>query len=169
VLLFFGPAGVEWFFREVATPARSFSFPPADEPIPNRETLVAMMSRYGQTVLGPPPPTEGLSLRQAALAAPSKGPRRDGRMSLIWTLAASMPSTALGNARGWIQTDPGVLKTPGLPGLWSDLASRRQSGTERGLPWRIVAAATEPPQVALSSSRRQSGNRARRWSMCQNC
>jgi hypothetical protein len=34
--------------------------------------------------------------------------------------------------------------------------------------WRMIAAATEPPQVALASSRRQSRNRARRWSMCQN-
>jgi len=54
MLLFFGPAGVEGFFREVATPARSLSRPPADEPVPDRETVVAIMSRHGQTVLGPP-------------------------------------------------------------------------------------------------------------------
>lgn len=59
LLLFFGPAGVEGFFREVATPARAFSLPPADEPVPDRETLVAIMGRYDQTVLGPPlPPKE---------------------------------------------------------------------------------------------------------------
>ena len=56
VLLFFGPAGVEGFFREVATPARSFSLPPADEPVPTRETIVEIMGRHGQTVLGPPLP-----------------------------------------------------------------------------------------------------------------
>ena len=56
VLLFFGPAGVEGFFREVATPARSFSLPPADEPVPDRETIVGIMRRHGQTVLGPPLP-----------------------------------------------------------------------------------------------------------------
>ena len=56
VLLFFGPAGVEGFFREVATPARSFSLPPADEPVPDRETIIEIMRRHGQTVLGPPLP-----------------------------------------------------------------------------------------------------------------
>jgi quercetin dioxygenase-like cupin family protein len=56
LLLFFGPAGVEAFFREVATPARSFGPPPADEPVPDRETLIEIMSRHGQTVLGPPLP-----------------------------------------------------------------------------------------------------------------
>ena len=49
-------AGVEAFFREVATPARSFGLPPADEPVPDRETLIEIMSRHGQTVLGPPLP-----------------------------------------------------------------------------------------------------------------
>jgi len=56
VLLFFGPAGVEGFFREVATPARSFSLPPDDEPVPDRNTIVEIMGRHGQTVLGPPLP-----------------------------------------------------------------------------------------------------------------
>jgi len=56
VLLFFGPAGVEGFFREVATPARSFSLPPAGEPVPDRDTIVEIMGRHGQTVLGPPLP-----------------------------------------------------------------------------------------------------------------
>ncbi len=59
LLLFFGPAGVERFFREVATPARSFSLPPADEPVPDRATLVEIMRRHGQTVLGPPLPPKG--------------------------------------------------------------------------------------------------------------
>jgi hypothetical protein len=59
LLLFFGPAGVEGFFREAATPARSFSLPPTEESVPDRDALVAMMSRYDQTVLGPPLPPKG--------------------------------------------------------------------------------------------------------------
>jgi hypothetical protein len=54
VLPFFGPAGVEGFFREAATEARSLDLPPADEPAPDREQLVEIMSRHGQTGLGPP-------------------------------------------------------------------------------------------------------------------
>jgi len=54
LLLMFGPAGVEEFFREVATPARAFGPPPKDEPVPPRETLVEIMMRHNQTVLGPP-------------------------------------------------------------------------------------------------------------------
>ena len=56
LLLFFGPAGVEGFFREAGTPARSLGLPPVDEPVPDRETLTRIMSRFGQTVLGPPLP-----------------------------------------------------------------------------------------------------------------
>ncbi len=59
ILLFFGPAGVEEFFREVATPARSLTLPPVDEPVPDRATLVEIMTRHGQTVLGPPLPPKG--------------------------------------------------------------------------------------------------------------
>ena len=59
LLLFFGPAGAEGFFREVATPARTFTLPPADEPVPDRDQIVEIMGRFGQTVLGPPlPPRE---------------------------------------------------------------------------------------------------------------
>ncbi|HEX2030485.1 MAG TPA: cupin domain-containing protein [Actinomycetota bacterium] len=56
LLLLFGPAGVENFFREVATPARSFGPPPPDEPVPDRDTLVQIMSRHAQTVVAPPLP-----------------------------------------------------------------------------------------------------------------
>ena len=56
LLLFFDPAGVEGFFRDVATPARTLSLPPADEPVPDREELIEIMGRHGQTVLGPPLP-----------------------------------------------------------------------------------------------------------------
>ncbi|MCA1701820.1 MAG: hypothetical protein LC808_00530 [Actinobacteria bacterium] len=59
ILLFFGPAGPEEFFREVATPARSLTLPPADEPVPDIETILKIMSRHGQTVLGPPLPPRG--------------------------------------------------------------------------------------------------------------
>jgi quercetin dioxygenase-like cupin family protein len=59
LLLFFGPAGVEGFFRQVATPARSLSLPPAGEPVLDRETIVELMKRHGQTILGPPLPPKG--------------------------------------------------------------------------------------------------------------
>ena len=54
LLLFFGPAGVEGFFRDVATPARWFGQPPPDEPVKDRETLLEIAARHGQTILGPP-------------------------------------------------------------------------------------------------------------------
>lgn len=56
LLLFFGPGGVEGFFRDVATPAKAFAYPPPDEPVPARETLAEIAGRYGQTILGPPLP-----------------------------------------------------------------------------------------------------------------
>jgi hypothetical protein len=59
MLLFFGPASVEGFFREAGTPARSFGPPPAGEPVPDRDTLIEIMSRYSQTVVGPPLPPKG--------------------------------------------------------------------------------------------------------------
>jgi quercetin dioxygenase-like cupin family protein len=59
VLLFFGPAGVENFFRDIATPARELTQPPGDEPVPSREQVIEIMARHGQTILGPPlPPKE---------------------------------------------------------------------------------------------------------------
>jgi quercetin dioxygenase-like cupin family protein len=59
LLLFFGPAGVESFFREVATPARSFGMPPSDEPVRDRDALLAIMAQHSQTVVGPPLPPRG--------------------------------------------------------------------------------------------------------------
>jgi quercetin dioxygenase-like cupin family protein len=56
ILLLFGPAGPEEFFREVATPALSLTLPPAEEPIPTMEQILQIMKRHGQTVLGPPLP-----------------------------------------------------------------------------------------------------------------
>lgn len=54
LLLFFGPAGVEEFFREAGTPAQWVGPPPPDTPVKDRETLLEIMNRHGQTVLGPP-------------------------------------------------------------------------------------------------------------------
>ena len=54
LLLLFGPSGVEGFFRDVATPARSLGFPPADEPVPDRARLIEIAARHGQIIVGPP-------------------------------------------------------------------------------------------------------------------
>lgn len=56
VLLLFGPAGVEGFFREGGKPARSRGLPPADEQFPDREALMEIAKRYGQDFVGPPLP-----------------------------------------------------------------------------------------------------------------
>lgn len=56
LLLLFGPAGVEGFFRDVGTPARALTLPPADEPVHTRDELVEIMARHGQTLMGPPLP-----------------------------------------------------------------------------------------------------------------
>ena len=50
-----------------------------------------------------------------------------------------------------------VLKTPGLSGLWSDLAVDASQEASEDFTWRVVAAATEPPPSRLTNSRRQSG------------
>lgn len=60
LLLIFGPAGVERFFREAGKPARHRGLPPADEVFTDRETLKAIGERYDQEFIGPPlPPKEG--------------------------------------------------------------------------------------------------------------
>src|SRR6266508_1243707 len=56
LLLFFGPAGVEGFFREGGKPARSLGLPPADEQFMDRDALREVMSRYDQEFVGPPLP-----------------------------------------------------------------------------------------------------------------
>lgn len=56
LLLFFGPAGVEGFFREGGKPAGFVGLPPADERFLDRQALVEVMSRYSQEVVGPPLP-----------------------------------------------------------------------------------------------------------------
>ena len=56
LLLLFGPAGVEGFFREAGKPARSVELPPADERFIDREALMQIGNRYHQEYVGPPLP-----------------------------------------------------------------------------------------------------------------
>ena len=56
LLLFFGPAGIERFFREGGKAARYFGLPPADEQFLDKEALKAIGARYGQEFVGPPLP-----------------------------------------------------------------------------------------------------------------
>jgi quercetin dioxygenase-like cupin family protein len=56
VLLFFGPSGVEGFFREAGKPARSLGLPPADEQFLDKEALMEVGRRYAQEFVGPPLP-----------------------------------------------------------------------------------------------------------------
>ena len=56
LLLVFGPAGVEAFFREAGKPARSRGLPPAGEVFLDKEALKEIGGRYGQEFVGPPLP-----------------------------------------------------------------------------------------------------------------
>jgi hypothetical protein len=56
VLLFFGPAGVEGFFREAA--AYVATVPPGEPPDP--KTMGEIAARYGQQNVGPPMPPRDL-------------------------------------------------------------------------------------------------------------
>ncbi len=56
LLLFFGAAGVEGFFREAGKPARSLGLPPADEQFLDKEALMEIANRYNQEFVGPPLP-----------------------------------------------------------------------------------------------------------------
>ena len=56
LLLFFGPAGVERFFREGGKPAGFVGLPPADERFLDKEALKAIGERYNQEFVGPPLP-----------------------------------------------------------------------------------------------------------------
>jgi quercetin dioxygenase-like cupin family protein len=58
LLLFFGPAGVEGFFREGGKPAGSMGLPPADEQFLDKQTLKEIASRYDQEFVGPPLPSK---------------------------------------------------------------------------------------------------------------
>jgi quercetin dioxygenase-like cupin family protein len=56
LLLFFGPAGVEGFFREGGKPARSLGLPPTDEQFLDKQALMEIAGRYDQEFVGPPLP-----------------------------------------------------------------------------------------------------------------
>ena len=56
MLLLFGPAGVEGFFREGGKPARSLGLPPADEQFLDKQALTEVAARYDQDFIGPPLP-----------------------------------------------------------------------------------------------------------------
>ncbi len=58
ILLFFGPAGVEGFFREGGKPARSLELPPAGEQFLDKQALIEVAGRYQQEVVGPPLPSK---------------------------------------------------------------------------------------------------------------
>ncbi len=59
LLLFFGPAGVEGFFREGGKPARAFALPPPGEEFLDKEALTEIAGRYHQEFVGPPLPPKG--------------------------------------------------------------------------------------------------------------
>jgi hypothetical protein len=65
LLLFFGPAGVEGFFREGGKPARSLGLPPAGEQFLDKEALKAIGSRFNQEFVGPPLPPKDPSAQTA--------------------------------------------------------------------------------------------------------
>lgn len=56
LLLFFGPGGVEGFFRDAGKPAGFLGLPPDDEQFLDRDALKAIGSRYNQEFVGPPLP-----------------------------------------------------------------------------------------------------------------
>ena len=56
LLLFFGPAGVEGFFREGGKPAKFLGLPPAGEQFLDKQALKEIGSRYDQEFVGPPLP-----------------------------------------------------------------------------------------------------------------
>jgi len=56
LLLFFGPAGVEGFFREGGKTARSLGLPPVGEQFLDKQALKEIASRYEQEFIGPPLP-----------------------------------------------------------------------------------------------------------------
>ena len=59
LLLLFGPAGVEGFFREGGKPARSLGLPPPDEQFSDRQALMEIAGRYHKEFVGPPLPPRG--------------------------------------------------------------------------------------------------------------
>ncbi len=58
LLLFFGPAGVEGFFREAGKVAESLGLPPADEQFLDKQAVMEVGRRYHQEFVGPPLPAK---------------------------------------------------------------------------------------------------------------
>jgi len=56
LLLIFGPAGTEGFFKEAGKPAPSVQLPPLDEVFLDRDALMEVAARYHQRFVGPPLP-----------------------------------------------------------------------------------------------------------------
>ena len=56
LLLFFGPAGVEGFFRDAGKVARSLGLPPPDEQFLDKQALMEVGARFHQEFVGPPLP-----------------------------------------------------------------------------------------------------------------
>jgi mannose-6-phosphate isomerase-like protein (cupin superfamily) len=56
ILLVFGPAGVEGFFRESGKPAGSLGLPPPGEQFLDKEAMTEIAGRYDQEFIGPPLP-----------------------------------------------------------------------------------------------------------------
>lgn len=56
LLLIFGPAGTEGFFREAGKPAPSVEVPSQEEVFLDREALMEVAARYHQRFVGPPLP-----------------------------------------------------------------------------------------------------------------
>lgn len=56
LLLFFGPAGIEGFFREAGKPARTLGLPPPGEQFLDKQALTEIAVRYHQEFIGPPLP-----------------------------------------------------------------------------------------------------------------
>lgn len=56
MLLFFGPSGVEGFFRAAGKEARSAGLPPPGEEFLDRNALIEVAARFRQEFIGPPLP-----------------------------------------------------------------------------------------------------------------
>lgn len=54
ILLFFAPAGIEGFFREVGKPAPSLTLPPAGEQFMTPQEAMEIGNRYHTAFVGPP-------------------------------------------------------------------------------------------------------------------
>jgi len=59
LLLMFGPAGVEGFFRAAGKPAGSRELPPPGEEFIDRESLMEIGRSFNQEFVGPPLPSKG--------------------------------------------------------------------------------------------------------------